>query len=519
MKSQIYQLTLALCFLVSALSKVKRNILVQIFPGAKSHSFVMKELFDYSKSKTADDHQYYILVHKSDEYLWKDPYKVISFGDVEVFHEYFTKALIQVQEDPVFGYTKFSSAMIYIYESFLASKAMDDLRKIKFDVIMGDIPNYLFYFLKHELNIPLSMFLSPPCTPSLFYGDFEWNASYLPSIGTPFTEEMTFLERFQNAVFVNGLKTMFGIFMTFHVKPFNKAGYNYLTSDLFDHDTFIMQQCPTGIAPNFPRPPNYVVYSAVTPRDAKPLENKEIDEFLNIYEKNIYLSQGTIMNVIKLKELIELFNHFPKYGFILSFKGHHHENIQFPKNVLVVSWVDQNDLLGDKRLHTFISHGGINSIMEALYHLKPVIALGLALDQINTASYVKQHGFGVAFLDKHRVTVEALIQAIEDVLKPGNKYMENTIKYQKILKANKNPREDFHYWLEYGFEYGFKHLQVKAYKNLYNFQVYNYDLALLWLAIFYFFYRIVKKVLTVIFCSCKVKKDRKEAKDDKEKKD
>ena len=33
---------------LSLQSKTKKNILVTIFPGGKSHHFVMKELFDYS---------------------------------------------------------------------------------------------------------------------------------------------------------------------------------------------------------------------------------------------------------------------------------------------------------------------------------------------------------------------------------------------------------------------------------------------------------------------------------------
>jgi hypothetical protein len=487
-----------------------KHILVQIFPGAKSHSFVMKELFDYSRSKTEDKHEYHILVHKSDEQYWKDPYKVISFGDVQVFHEYFTKALQQVQEDPVFGYTKFSSAMIYIYESFLESKALDELRKFEYDMIIGDIPNFLYAFLKKELKIKNSMFLSPPCAPSLFYDEHEWNSSYLPSIGTPFTEQMSLFERMLNSVYTNGVKIMWEIFMRFHYKSFTKAGYDYMTPKLFDHDSFMMLQCPDGIAFNFPKPPNMITFSAVTPRPAKPLRDIQLDAFLDKYSKNIYLSQGTIMNVIKIKELIDLFNSLPQYGFILSFKDDHFKNIEFPKNVHLVHWVDQNDLLGDKRLHTFISHGGINSVMESLYHLKPVIALGLALDQLNTASYVKEHEFGIAILDKQLVSTESLRKAIEDVLAPGNKYLRNTIKYQKILKSHKNPREVYHYWLEYGFEFGYAHLQVRAYRDLYNFQIYNYDLMLLWLVIFYVIYYIVKKILFAIFCSCKPKK-----KDDK----
>jgi 2-hydroxyacylsphingosine 1-beta-galactosyltransferase len=488
-------------------AKVRKNILVQIFPGAKSHSFVLKELFDYSKSKTNEQHEYYIVVHESDAQFWKGTsYNLISYGEIEKFSELFTKALQQAHDDPVLGYTGFHTAVIYIYESFIGSKVIDRLRDINFDMLIGDIPNFLYTFLKNELKIENAMFISPPCTPSLFYGEFEWNPSYLPSIGTPFTEEMNIFQRFMNSIYSAGLRVMLNIFQWVQVRTFHKAGYVNLKPQLHELNTFIMLQCPDGIAHNFPKPPNMVTISAVTPRDARPLTDKQLDAFLNKFEKNIYISQGTIMNVIRISELIDLFNNFPAYGFILSVKSDYHKGIEFPKNVFTVAWVNQNDLLGDRRLHTFISHGGINSVMESLYHLKPVIALGLALDQLNTASYVKQHEFGVAIVDKQLVSTKTLIKAIEDVLTPGNKYLENTKKYQRILRSHPNPREVFHYWFEYGLEFGYSHLHVKAYSELYSFQLYNYDLAVLWLVILYLVYFIVKKIIIGIFCSCKPKK-------------
>ena len=46
MNNKIIFLVLILSIL--NLAKSKKKILVNIFPGAKSHNFVMKELFDYS---------------------------------------------------------------------------------------------------------------------------------------------------------------------------------------------------------------------------------------------------------------------------------------------------------------------------------------------------------------------------------------------------------------------------------------------------------------------------------------
>ena len=89
---------------------------------------------------------------------------------------------------------------------------------------------------------------------------------------------------------------------------------------------------------------------------------------------------------------------------------------KLPNNVYVTKWVNQNDLLGDDRVKCFITHGGINSVAEAVYHNKPMIVLGVGLDQINTAAFVKKKRIGVTVQNKNEMNSNFLINAINDVL-------------------------------------------------------------------------------------------------------
>jgi hypothetical protein len=485
-----------------SITESKKKILVNIFPGAKSHNFVMKELFDYTRSKN-ESYEYHIIIHNSDRSLWNQNYTLHSYGDLDKYEVYFKQAIEQVQRDPIFGYNKFSKAMIHVYEQFLESNVLNDLRKYKYDMLITDIPNYISKFLKKELNIPNFMFLSPPCLPNLFYEDFELNSSYTPSIGTPFTERMNFFERFMNSVYIFGIQFLFEIFKYQHIEVFRRYGYE-IDGKLFTKDYFIMIQCPLGISFNLPLPPNFVKLNAITPREANKLTDSKLDNFINNHKKNVYLSQGTIMNVIDINEIIDVFNKLPEYGFILSFKGDTYKGLNFPKNVLLVTWVNQNDLLGDERLTAFISHCGINSVMEALYHEKAVIGLGLALDQLNTCAYIKEKKFGIAIMNRKEVTSNNLVKAIENV--ETDFIRQNIKKYSRILKSNDNPRKVFHYWLQYGFDYGYEHLIVSAYKHLNDYQLFNYDIILIWVFIFAILFYIVKKIFVCIFCSCKAKK-------------
>lgn len=74
----------------------------------------------------------------------------------------------------------------------------------------------------------------------------------------------------------------------------------------------------------------------------------------------------------------------PNVGFVVSLKEQWQSYQAIKKenlpNVLLKKFVPQRELLNDKRIYAFISHGGANSIQEALYYGKPLIGIPLAWD-------------------------------------------------------------------------------------------------------------------------------------------
>ena len=53
--------------------------------------------------------------------------------------------------------------------------------------------------------------------------------------------------------------------------------------------------------------------------------------------------------------------------------------------IRIMPWIPQNDLLADPRVRLFITHAGLNSIIESVYHAKPVIMFPIGLDHPNIA--------------------------------------------------------------------------------------------------------------------------------------
>ena len=57
-------------------------------------------------------------------------------------------------------------------------------------------------------------------------------------------------------------------------------------------------------------------------------------------------------------------------------------------NLLLLPWLPQNDLLGHPAVTAFLSHAGIHSMYEAIYHGVPLVVVPLTADQFDNARWV-----------------------------------------------------------------------------------------------------------------------------------
>lgn len=90
-------------------------------------------------------------------------------------------------------------------------------------------------------------------------------------------------------------------------------------------------------------------------------------------------------------------------------------NINIPPNVLLLPWLPQQDLLGHPKARLFITHGGLFSIQESVYHGVPLIILPVFADQPLNAQKAENDGYGIQ-LDWDMLTAEQLYQSIQRVL-------------------------------------------------------------------------------------------------------
>ncbi|NMO16098.1 glycosyltransferase family 1 protein [Pyxidicoccus fallax] len=109
-----------------------------------------------------------------------------------------------------------------------------------------------------------------------------------------------------------------------------------------------------------------------------------------------------------------------------------------PGDVVAVPYVPQRQLLA--RTSAFISHGGANSVMEAMTAGVPMLLLPVCNDQPIQAHFLTKSGAGLA-LDPRTLTVDACRAALRQLLEPGTPLRERVATIAASYRAHDGARK------------------------------------------------------------------------------
>ena len=98
-------------------------------------------------------------------------------------------------------------------------------------------------------------------------------------------------------------------------------------------------------------------------------------------------------------------------------KGPQHDQFELADNMAGAEFLPQTSIL--PQVDLVITHGGNNTVTEALYFGKPMVVLPLFWDQYDNAQRVHDTGFGVR-LDTYGHTREQLTGAVDGLLADGD---------------------------------------------------------------------------------------------------
>ncbi|XP_055070843.2 UDP-glucuronosyltransferase 1A5 isoform X2 [Misgurnus anguillicaudatus] len=351
-------------------------------------------------------------------------------------------------------------------ESALFNKdLMKKLKDFNFDAILTDPFEPVGVILSEYLSIPaIYTQISHPCGADTLASKCPLPASYVPQPITHFSDHMSFWQRS-----VNLGRTL--------VQPM-ACGRMYTHADeiasrLLQRKTSIVEIMSRAalwfmrfdFAFEFPRPlmPNMITVGGLDSKKAKPLP-QELEEFVNGSGEHgfVVFTLGSMVSQLpeaKARVFFEAFGQIPQ-RVLWRYTGPVPENA--PKNVKLMKWLPQNDLLGHPKVKAFITHGGSHGIYEGICNGVPMVMLPLFGDQGDNVQRLVSRGVaeGLSIFD---LTSEKLLVALRKVINDKS-YKEKMTKLSAVHRDRPiEPLDLAVFWTEFVMRHkGADHLRPAA---------------------------------------------------------
>ncbi|CAH0386033.1 unnamed protein product [Bemisia tabaci] len=376
-------------------------------------------------------------------------------------------------------------------------------RKFELLIIDGAYPECALG-LAHHLKVPF-MYINTVgfYTQSLSVAGNPTPYAVTPFFAYPLSDSMSLVQRVHNAAlhvacgmlhwimvrwFLNGV-------LRTHIHPGTPSAY-----EISKNVSFILQNGHSSMT--YPRPylPNVAEVACIHCRPSKPLP-KNIEDFIQRGGNAgfIYVSMGSSVQTantpIHLRKLfLSVFSRLPyqvlwKWDDAIA-------NELLPRNVMQSRWFPQQDLLGHEKIRGFVTHGGLLSLFETIYHGVPVVVLPVFCDHDANAEKAVRDGYGYR-LELRSLTEHKLLNAISSIVS-NPRFLEQAQKRSNLLRDQaETPMDTAIFWTEYVLRHrGAYHLQSPA-KDMSVIQYYSIDVLLLMLAALYSIVIIVNRLRRV----------------------
>ncbi|XP_051761060.1 UDP-glucuronosyltransferase 1A5 isoform X2 [Ctenopharyngodon idella] len=353
-------------------------------------------------------------------------------------------------------------------EGLLSNKTlMKKLQDYNFDAILTDPFEPVGPIAGEYLSIPaIYIQTSHPCGVDALGSQCPIPASYVPQAFTHFTDHMNLWQRSVNLV-----RTLFQPMacrrMFAHADEIASHVLQRKTSMVEIMSRAALWFVHSDFAFAFPRPlmPNMIIVGGMDSKKAKPL-SQELEEFANGSGEHgfVVFTLGSMVSQLpeaKAREFFEAFRQIPQ-RVLWRYTGPVPENA--PKNVKLMKWLPQNDLLGHPKVKAFITHGGSHGIYEGICNGVPMVMLPLFGDQGDNAQRLVSRGVAEA-LSIFDVTSEKLLVALRKVINDKS-YKEKMTELSAIHRDRPiEPLDLAVFWTEFVMRHkGADHLRTAAHE-------------------------------------------------------
>ncbi|XP_045857035.1 UDP-glucuronosyltransferase 3A2-like isoform X2 [Meles meles] len=298
---------------------------------------------------------------------------------------------------------------------------MDSLKNENFDLIFIEAFDFCSFLVAEKLGKPFVAII-PTQFSTLDLG-LPSPVSYVPVFRSFLTDHMDFWGRLKNLLRFFGFsmkqRQIQSIFDNTIKEHFPEGSRPVLSHLLKKAELWFVN---SDFALEFARPllPNTVYVGGLMVRPVKPVP-QEFEDFIAKFGDSgfVLVALGSVVSIYQSQEvLMEMNSAFAHLSQGVIWKcnpSHWSKDAKLAANVKIRDWLPQNDLLAHPRIRLFVTHGGLNSIMEAIQHGVPMVGIHVLQEQAENLIRVEAKKFGVS-LQLKQIKAETLALKMKEVI-------------------------------------------------------------------------------------------------------
>ena len=280
------------------------------------------------------------------------------------------------------------------------------------DLVVVDSGAFPAMDLAHQRGIPyiiLAQFIGPHVSISPKY----------PQYGTPFSIHMTTREKLLNRLQPLLALRYMGPCIA-RLNQFRKSCSVHVDWKELYYKNLMMVSTVFGIEQPRPLPPLIQMIGPLVPAvgESLPVALKKWLDTDAEHNDVVYVSCGTLATLEswQAKALIEGVSSAGARILLALRKSQHSILPPLPSGLRLETFAPQQAVLSHPAVRAFVSHCGMNSVSESLYHGKPILCLPIFGDQHYNAARVADLGAGLK-LNKQRFDADEVREKIGALLK------------------------------------------------------------------------------------------------------
>ncbi|XP_077570680.1 UDP-glucuronosyltransferase 3A1-like [Stigmatopora nigra] len=323
------------------------------------------------------------------------------------------------------GFLNFMGHLSYQCDKLLGDGAqMAFLQAERYDLAILDAFNPCSFILAHKLGVPYVAFYPGPLNGPLSL-DVPGAVSWVPAFGSQLTDRMDLWGRAKNLLYsllgTAGQKMVWSLFKEVAERHLASGSPPGGLDDF--HQKAELWAFNTDFSLEFPQPllPSAILTGGLLNKPARPVD-QDLESWISAFGESgfVVVTLGTMVSSVSvdglLAELVDGFSVIPQ-GVIWRYdRQRWPPHLSRPSNVRLVDWLPLNDLLGHHRARLFVTHGGQNSLLQAVYHAVPVLGIPLFGDQFDNVVRAEAKGLGLG-LGPARITGQLLASTVRTLLR------------------------------------------------------------------------------------------------------